>query len=62
MSLDKAITHGKEKRRQYYGSKSYDRTCRNHGSDDYARNNRLYQRKKEEYRIRDRLKDLDEDL
>lgn len=62
MSLDKAIKHGKEKRKPYYGSKAYDRTCRNHGCDDYARNNRLYQRKKEYYRKRDHLKDLDEEF
>ena len=32
MSLDKAIIHGKEKRKQYRGSKAIDCTCRNHGS------------------------------
>lgn len=32
MSLDKAIKHGKEKRKQYFGSKAVDATCRNHGS------------------------------
>ena len=31
MSLDKAIEHGREKRRPYHGSKSFDYTCRNHG-------------------------------
>ena len=37
MSLDKAIEHGKEKRKQYYGAKAVDRTCRNHGSCDWCR-------------------------
>lgn len=32
MSLDKAISHGKEYRAPYHGSKSFDRICRNHGS------------------------------
>lgn len=32
MSLDKAIEHGKEKRKPYRGSKAIDRTCCNHGS------------------------------
>ena len=32
MSLDKAIEHGKEKRKKYRGSKAIDVTCRNHGS------------------------------
>ena len=31
MSLDKAIEHGKEHRKPYYGSKAIDPSCRNHG-------------------------------
>jgi len=31
VSLDKAIAHGKEYRREYRKSKRFDRTCRNHG-------------------------------
>ena len=31
MSLDKAISSGKEHRKQYRGSKTFDYTCRNHG-------------------------------
>lgn len=42
MGLDKAIEHRKEKRKQYHGSKACDKSCRNHGSDDWARDNRLY--------------------
>ena len=41
MSLDKAISHGKEHRKPYHGAKACDKTCRNHGSDDWAKNNRL---------------------
>lgn len=48
MSLDKAIEHGKEKRKQYRGSKAIDPTCRNHGSDEYATKGRLYSRTKRE--------------
>lgn len=48
MSLDKAIEHGKEKRKQYYGAKAVDRTCRNHGSCDWCKGNRLYKFKKKE--------------
>ena len=40
--LDKAILHGKEKRKPYYGAKAIDRTCRNHGSCPAARANRLH--------------------
>ena len=32
MTLDKAIEHGKERRKPYRGAKSVDSTCRNHGS------------------------------
>lgn len=42
MSLNKAIQHKKEHRRPYYGTKAIDATCRNHGSDDWAKANRLY--------------------
>ena len=42
MTLDKAIEHGKEHRKPYRGSKEFDRTCRNHGSDDWEKDNRLY--------------------
>ena len=50
MSLDKGIKHGKEKRKQYYGSKAIDKSCRNHGSDDWALANRKYQANREEER------------
>jgi len=42
MSLDKAIKHGKEKRKPYRKSKAFDHTCRNHGSCSYCRDNRLF--------------------
>lgn len=49
--LDKAIKHGKEKRKPYYGAKAIDHTCRNHGSCDYCKSNRLHStRKREEAR------------
>lgn len=38
--LDKAIKHGKEHRKPYKGAKSFDRSCRNHGSCTYCLNNR----------------------
>lgn len=48
MALDKAIQSGKEHRKPYKGSKAVDKTCRNHGSCRYCRNNRLYSRRKTE--------------
>ena len=47
MSLDKAIEHGKERRKPYRGSKAIDRTCRNHGSCQWCEENR-------KFRMRDR--------
>lgn len=42
MALDKAIQHGREHRKPYTGGKAIDRTCRNHGSCDWCKGNRLY--------------------
>lgn len=61
MSLNKAIDSGKEHRKQYTGSKSIDRTCRNHGSCDWCRNNRLYQRLKAEEGSRQRLEEREDE-
>ena len=55
MSLDKAIMYGKEKRMPYTGAKSIDRTCRNHGSCEWCKSNRLYNRNKSEYAAHERL-------
>ena len=41
MSLDKAIEHGKEYRKAYIGAKSICPSCRNHGSCDWRKSNRL---------------------
>jgi len=48
MSLDKSIESRKEKRKHYRGSKAIDYTCRNHGSCNWCKNNRLYKFKKKE--------------
>ena len=46
MSLDKAIEHGKEHRKNYHGSKAFDRTCRNHGGGEWCKENRLHKHRK----------------
>ncbi len=48
MSLDKGVEFGKERRRPYKKSKAFDKTCRNHGSCDWCRDDRLYKFKKQE--------------
>lgn len=55
MSLDKGILHGKEKRKQYYGDKAIDKSCRNHGSDDWSKANREYSANREDERTRQEL-------
>lgn len=46
MSLDKAIEHKKENRKPYYGAKAIYRSCRNHGSCEWCRENRQFKNKK----------------
>ena len=48
MSLDKAIAHGKERRKPYRGAKAIDTTCRNHGSCKWCEDNRTYGNKPRE--------------
>lgn len=57
MSLDKAIEHGKEKREPYRGAKAIDRTCRNHGSDEWSKSDRTYHNQKKEEAARQREED-----
>ena len=65
MSMDKAIEHGKEHRKLWRGSvnsKNFDKTCRNHGSCDYCKFNRLHTFMKNGMAADDRLKEWEEDM
>jgi threonine dehydrogenase-like Zn-dependent dehydrogenase len=42
MALDKAIEHGKEKRRPYRGAKAVCASCRNHGNCPYCERGRKH--------------------
>ena len=42
MSLNKAIEHGKEKRKPYTGAKAVSSNCRNHGSCEWCVENRKH--------------------
>lgn len=61
MSLDKAIEHGKEKRKPYYGAQAIDCTCRPHGSCEWCRSNRLYQQLKMEEASRQALEEIEDE-
>lgn len=60
MSLDKAIAHKKEHRKSYFGAKAVDKTCRNHGTCDWCKNNRLYNTNKQLEYIKYSYIDFDE--
>ena len=61
MGLDKAIEHGKEKRKPYRGAKAVDCTCRNHGTCEWCKRNRLIQSMKELEASEDELKEYEAD-
>ena len=45
MSLNKAIEHGKERRKPHYKSKAFDRSCCNHRGCEYCIANRKHRDK-----------------
>lgn len=59
MSLNKAIEHNKEHRKPYRGAKAVDCTCRNHGTCDWCKENRLYQQLRENERIKKELEEFE---
>lgn len=56
MSLDKAIEHGKEHRKQYRGAKAVSSVCRNGGC-PWCNNNKFYRKRKQEEEIKSREKE-----
>lgn len=56
MSLDKSIEHGKEHRKPFRGVKAIDRTCRNHGSCGWCKNNRTHKYDKQKLSAEQGLK------
>lgn len=48
MSLEKAIAHGKEKRKPYRGAKKVGPTCRNHGGCPYCAQGRRHRQRRQE--------------
>lgn len=60
--LDKAIEHNKEHRKPYYGTKAYDRTCRNHGGCPCCKDNRLYRSNKLLEKSEQELEDFPDEI
>ena len=61
MSLDKSIEHGKDHREPYYGSKSFDPSCRNHGGCPWCEENRKYKYIKKIEAMNDREREWSSD-
>lgn len=59
MSLDKAIEHGKEHRKEYRGSKAIGKTCRNHGGCEWCEENRKHKYLIKEMAMKERMKEFD---
>lgn len=59
MSLDKAIEHGKEHRKEYRGSKAIYKTCRNHGGCEWCEENRKHKYLIKEIAMKERMKEFD---
>ncbi len=55
MSLDKAIKHGKEKRKPYYKSGRFDKTCRPNGGCPHCKGNRLNKYQKADDAFKDMI-------
>ncbi len=58
MSLNKAIEHGKERRKPYHGGKMIAHSCRNHGGCEWCRGNREYGNKKREEAAEEQMKEF----
>ena len=56
MFKEKYFGKSKENRKAYHGAKACDKTCRNHGTDDWSKSNRLYSFIKNLKRTDDELK------
>ena len=59
MSLNKSIEHNKEHRKPYYGSKNFDRTCRNHGGCPWCEENRKNKYVVKEMAMKERIKEYE---
>jgi len=55
VSLDKAIKHGKERRKPYRKSAAFDRSCRPGGGCPWCAGNRTYQARRAEAAAREEM-------
>lgn len=57
MGFEKAIEHDKTRRKAYKGAKAVDCSCRNHGTCEWCRENRMYRTIRELARTKKELED-----
>lgn len=57
MGLESGIEHHKEFRKPHRRSKAFDYSCRNHGGCPWCERNRLFNRRRLEAEVEDRLKE-----
>ena len=61
MTLNKAIEHKKERRKKYYGVEEINKSCRPHGSDPWAYENRMHKHNVRDLAMEFREEDDDEE-
>lgn len=62
MSFDKNYPNRKDHRKQYYDSRAFDCTCRNHGACPVCLGNRTYSIVKRKQAIEDKLKEWENEI
>lgn len=56
--LDKSIKHGKEKRKPYYKSGKFDRTCRPNGGCPSCESNRMHSTEVKKQQAKDKISEF----
>ena len=55
VGFDKEYPNRKDRRKQYYGSRAIDHTCRSHGSCPYCQRGRKHKGHKDEINVKEQL-------
>ena len=59
MGFERAIEHGKTRRKAYRGGKAVDPSCRNHGDCPWCQGNRTHHNKVREISAEEKMKELE---
>ena len=58
MGFERAIEHGKTRRKPYHGGKAVDASCRNHGDCPWCQGNRMHHHAVREDSANEQLRDF----